>query len=299
MSQRNSGAQRTAEALQRWAEALPADSYTVRLVHVETKGRAESRHYSAGELANAAGWLRHRNANGWHVYGRPADTRHILVDDLDQDGLDALGSRHRLAAVVETSAHNFQAWVSLPGAPANPGMATRAARILAARHGGDPGAADAWHLGRLPGLCNRKPMYEAADGRFPWVLLRHAGAGCCPAGHALLREAAGAPPPADAGAVPAGRLQVRRRDPAAEYAAAEAIVAGLLAPGIRLDRSRLDYGVASRLLRLGLSPAQVELVLLQGPKSSGLARAQAQRYARRTIAAARRAVCDTGAAGPA
>ena len=43
------------------------------------------------------------------VYARPEDTRHVLLDDLDADGLDALLRKRSPAAVVETSPACFQA----------------------------------------------------------------------------------------------------------------------------------------------------------------------------------------------
>jgi hypothetical protein len=50
-------------------------------------------------------------------------------------------------------------------------LSTLAARNLAERFGGDKGAADWRHFGRLAGLTNRKSKHRAADGRYPFVRL--------------------------------------------------------------------------------------------------------------------------------
>ncbi|MBL8209676.1 MAG: hypothetical protein JNK87_03140 [Bryobacterales bacterium] len=70
---------------------------------------------------------------------------------------------------METSPGNFQAWLNhgrvLPRAES-----TAAARALAEHFGGDRGAADWRHFGRLAGLTNRKPRYESS-GLYPFVRL--------------------------------------------------------------------------------------------------------------------------------
>jgi hypothetical protein len=78
--------------------------------------------------------------------------------------------------VVETSPGNFQAWVN-HGATLDRRKSTAAARALADRFGGDPGAADWRHFGRLAGFCNRKRQYQRSDGLFPFVRIteQHVG----------------------------------------------------------------------------------------------------------------------------
>jgi hypothetical protein len=72
--------------------------------------------------------------------------------------------------VVETSPGNFQAWLKhsreLPR-----DLSTLAARSLADEFGGDRGAADWRHFGRLAGLTNRKPRHMGGNGLFPFVHL--------------------------------------------------------------------------------------------------------------------------------
>ncbi|PYT22260.1 MAG: hypothetical protein DMG58_30520 [Acidobacteria bacterium] len=54
--------------------------------------------------------------------------------------------------VVETSPSNFQAWLKHPE-PLDKQLSTAAARTLAERFGGDVGAADWRHFGRLSGFA--------------------------------------------------------------------------------------------------------------------------------------------------
>jgi hypothetical protein len=55
-----------------------------------------------------------------------------------------------------------------------------AARTLAERYGGDKGAADWRHFGRLSGVTNRKAKYCGADGRYPFVRLIEASGAAYP-----------------------------------------------------------------------------------------------------------------------
>jgi hypothetical protein len=75
------------------------------------------------------------------------------------------------AAVIETSPGNFQAWLKHPEQLSKE-LGTAAARKLAERFGGDPGAADWRHFGRLAGFTNRKRAYRNAEtGLHPFVKL--------------------------------------------------------------------------------------------------------------------------------
>ncbi len=53
-------------------------------------------------------------------------------------------------------------------------LSTLAARKLAEQFGGDCGAADWRHFGRLSGLTNRKAKYMTEGGLFPFVRLTRA-----------------------------------------------------------------------------------------------------------------------------
>jgi len=75
------------------------------------------------------------------------------------------------AVVVQTSPGNFQAWLKHPE-KLDKEMGTAAARALAERFGGDTGAADWRHFGRLSGFTNRKQKYcDPATGLHPFVKL--------------------------------------------------------------------------------------------------------------------------------
>ena len=280
----------TTRALERWAAALPAAFYDIRLV-AEEGGNALLRRFDARALAKSAGWLRHMNAAGAHGYGRPADPRHVMVDDIDEDALDALRAAHAVAAVIETSPHNHQAWVTVSAGPVEPAVAAMAARLLAARYDGDAGAASAVQVGRLPGLKNLKEIHCRADGRQPWTLLLHAHACVNPAGPALLAEAEAALARTHADmsrpVLPQRRrTALARTDATAEWQEAARRVAAQLPAGAALDRSRVDAAMARRLLARGADRDRVVAAVLAGSKAQGLLPAAARRYAERTVAAA-------------
>jgi hypothetical protein len=92
------------------------------------------------------------------------------------------------AAVVETSPGNFQAWVKHPE-PLGKELGTAAARRLAETFGGDLGAADFRHFGRLAGFTNRKAKYRDPDtGLHPFVKLIEAHGSVYPEANRFLTE---------------------------------------------------------------------------------------------------------------
>ncbi len=259
----------------------------VRLVPAEDDARAIVRRYGRAQLLSAVGFLRARNAAGMHVYGLPACDRAILVDDLDADALDALRTRHRIAAVVETSPANRQAWIRIGAASVPASLATAAARLLARRHGGAVCAARQDQVGRLPGFTNRKGLHRGSDGLHPYALLREArggtdGARLLEAARAELarpREAPGTVVAPEAAGPP-------RRPPAEGWREGAARVAAGLPPGAALDRSRADYAIASRLLRRGTPQDRVAAVLLAGARAAAMPPQAAAAYVARTLRAA-------------
>ena len=97
--------------------------------------------------------------------------RHALTDDLCEDALDQLdadGTR-----------------VTLSRDEIEPHVATAAAKLLAQRYGGDPGAANWRQMGRLPGFTNRKEIY-CEDGLYPWTGLARPVRRDVPPGAAML-----------------------------------------------------------------------------------------------------------------
>ncbi len=92
------------------------------------------------------------------------------------------------AVVVETSPANFQAWLKHPEKLSKE-IGTAAARALARRFGGDPGAADWRHFGRLSGFTNKKPAYrDPATGLHPFVKLIEDDGGTYTEAHRFLSE---------------------------------------------------------------------------------------------------------------
>lgn len=279
-----SGADHTRLAVQRWMAALPSPAYDLRLLPPGPE-RPVCRMLSAGQVLGCLGWIRARNAAGAHVYCRPASTAHLLVDDLDPDGVAALAERHRIAAVVETSPWNHQCWVTVGAEPIPAALAAAAARLLCRRFAGDPGAAGARQLGRLVGTTNRKDRHERADGSYPYVVLRQAQAGVDPAAPKLLAEAevmlrTAVPLPGSSVAVNAMTR--------AEAAAGAAWLARVLLAGTALDRSRADLAIVRRVLRRGGDPDFARSVVLAGAKAQEMPEAAAQAYAARTVSAALR-----------
>jgi hypothetical protein len=96
-----------------------------------------------------------------------------LIDDLTAESIERMRAEgFRPALVVETSPGNFQAWLK-HSRRLSKELSTAAARALAQEFGGDLGAADWRHFGRLAGFTNRKEKYEV-DGLFPFVILSQA-----------------------------------------------------------------------------------------------------------------------------
>jgi hypothetical protein len=130
------------------------------------------RTWDARTLLKSIPWLRLQNADGRNIYVRPKGEHELsLVDDLTADAVRRMkASGFAPALVVETSPENFQTWLKHPR-PLPRELSTLAARRLAEEFGGDPGAADWRHFGRLSGLTNRKPKYMSERGLFPFVRL--------------------------------------------------------------------------------------------------------------------------------
>jgi len=142
-----------------------------------------TRQGSADEIVAGIGWLKAMNVQGNDISVRPVGSSGlVLVDDLSATALKEL-NRDGLtpAAVAETSAGTYQAWVRVSDGPLLPDIATEAAREMAARYGGDPNSADWRQEGRLAGFTNQQPEHTRADGQQPYVRLREARGGDAPA----------------------------------------------------------------------------------------------------------------------
>lgn len=167
---------RTTRAAQQQIAAMGIQVFEVGLFKPSAaeEGRAVMipRIWDSATLIRSIPWLRMQNADGRNIYVRPKGEHDLsLVDDLNADAVKRMkATGFAPAAVVETSPGNFQAWLKHPHQLPRE-SSTVAARKLAVEFGGDRGAADWRHFGRLAGFTNRKPKYMTANGLFPFVRL--------------------------------------------------------------------------------------------------------------------------------
>jgi hypothetical protein len=292
-------ANKTHSELTEFRFGLPANSYSIRLVPGDgcSEHRAIPTTYSVAQLisADTSRFLRARNKEGYHVYGRPDANRHILIDDLCEDGLAKLiADDLQPAFVVETSKANFQAWITVARGELPPALATSAAKLLAARYGGDPRSAHEKQLGRLPGLTNRKAKYESG-GLYPFAKQRSKprprvapGAGRLIAEAQRLLEANELSPFTLGGG---GHHETSMIDITMTPDEGRDIYSEVqdelkvLYPSVTevRDRSRLDYAIARFLYRRGFTHDEIAEILLHGSEKAA---ERGFEYAYRTARAA-------------
>lgn len=168
------GAEYTQTLITDYVFALRADNFLLRLVYADKRHCTIKQSYNLRTLVKieTIRFLRARNSEGYHVYGRPDATQYILVDDLD---LDKLAAMHKdgicTRCVVQTSPGNFQAWVKVSREAITFDEARTCSKLLAQRYETDKGVATRMHFGRLPGLTNRKDDYIDETGRYPFTAL--------------------------------------------------------------------------------------------------------------------------------
>lgn len=171
--------QRTRDVVTRQITAMSASTFEVGLFKREAERSNECamipRTWDVEHVLNSIAWMRLQNLGGRNIYVRPAGEHNLtLIDDLKANSLHEMSTAgFQPALVVETSPDNFQAWLKHPRALSRD-VSTAAARKLAEQFGGDVGAADWRHFGRLAGFTNRKAKYQSAEGLFPFVRLRSA-----------------------------------------------------------------------------------------------------------------------------
>ena len=165
---------RTTVAVSRQIGAMGADLFEVGLFKPDAlQGEAimVPRVWDRDALMRSVPWLRFQNRDGRNIYVRPSGEHNLsLIDDLPPDRIGAMkASGFAPALVIETSPGNYQAWLKHPRV-LNKGLGTVVARALAEKFGGDIGAADWRHYGRLSGFANRKAKhYDVASGLYPFV----------------------------------------------------------------------------------------------------------------------------------
>jgi hypothetical protein len=184
---------RTTEAVHQQMAAMGSDLFEVGLFKPDAAGGQPvmlPRVWDQSALLRSLAWLRYQNRDGRNIYIRPRGEHNLsLLDDLTWTAVDTLArSGFAPAVVVETSPGNYQAWVKHSEALSKE-EGTAAARALAERFGGDPGAADWRHFGRLAGFTNRKEKYrDPVTGLHPFVKLIEASGNVYPQAQAFLTE---------------------------------------------------------------------------------------------------------------
>jgi hypothetical protein len=167
---------RTAVAVRQQITAMGSQLFEVGLFKPDA-GPTESvmipRIWDTDQVIKSVSWLRRQNYEGRNIYIRPRGEHDLsMVDDLTMSAVTAMREAgYAPAAVVETSPGNYQAWMKHANR-VNKEISTAAARTLAEKFGGDRGAADWRHFGRLAGFTNRKAKYlDASTGLYPFVRL--------------------------------------------------------------------------------------------------------------------------------
>jgi len=166
----------TLEAVEKQSCAMGVQLFDVGLFDPNAaEGAMLPRLWNLDTLLRSVSWLRLKNAEGRHIYIRPASEHGLsLIDDATIQVVERLRSEgFAPAVVVETSPGNFQAWLR-HGQILPKHLSTVAARLLASRYGGDLASADWRHYGRLAGFTNRKDKHRKTDGTFPYVRLHEA-----------------------------------------------------------------------------------------------------------------------------
>jgi len=166
--------ERAIAAVVQQINAMGCELFEVGVFRPETSRTDASmllRVWSGDTLLRCIPWLQLENDDGRHVYIRPNGEHNLsLIDDLTAGAVTAMRCEgFHPALVVETSPSNFQAWLKHPE-PLGKELSTATARALAEKFGGDAGAADWRHFGRLSGFENRKRKYQdVTTGLFPVV----------------------------------------------------------------------------------------------------------------------------------
>ena len=166
----------THRAVEQQIAAMAASAFEVGLYNPEAERAGAPvmipRTWDVPSLLRSVSWLRFQNAAGRNIYVRPRGEHNLsLVDDLSASAIERMKQTgFAPAVVVETSPGNFQAWLKHPQSLPKE-LSTATARQLAREFGGDVGAADWRHFGRLAGFTNRKEVRRQENGLFPYVRL--------------------------------------------------------------------------------------------------------------------------------
>ena len=175
-AERSNTIDKTRRPVEQQVAAMGSELFEVGLYNPNA-GTGESvmipRVWDAETVARSVSWLRHQNREGRNIYIRPKGEHDLsMIDDLTADAVSAMRENgFNPALIVETSPGNYQAWLK-HHERLSKDESTAAARKLAEKFGGDRGAADWRHFGRLSGFTNRKAQhFDARTGLYPFVRL--------------------------------------------------------------------------------------------------------------------------------
>ena len=265
--------------LARQLHALPAAQYAFAVF----RPRNVRRVWRARHAMRSIDWLAERNAGGGRVCLRPATTACVLVEDADADALEALaGDGLAPAVVVDNGAGALQAWFRLGVAP-EPKVATRVAKMLAARSGANPATAAFDRFGLAAGFV--LPGAAGGDGARALVRVVEARGRVAVRGEALVAEAeevlrrrAGACAPG-----PDEDAPRRPRDPPRAFLARElARLARRYGPAT--DRARALSAAVRRMAVAGYERAEVVETLAASRTVRRLKAGHEAEYAERVAA---------------
>lgn len=310
-------AKTTESEVERWMRAMPAEQYDIRAIWHDKSDksvRPHNRKVGADKVEDLISFFKAENAKGYNVVGRAVDYRYIFLDDISKEVWDRMiGDGFRPCVVVESSPRNFQAFVDA-GEGTEEHVAKALARSISARYGGDPGSADAHHLGRVPGFTNRKMKYRGGDGLYPYAGLKTASRRVCPVtsemrtsseiiglAAAFQAEKEGTRSAADwvketqaspSGGGGASAENGSLRDPGnAQRTYQRGIEFFYSKYGSDTDRSRADYGVAYWMMKRGFPEDSIVAAISTGEKAIG--QSDPILYAARTVMKARAEFCKT------
>lgn len=185
---------RTGEVVRRQIVAMGGTTFEMGLFKSDAIERARStmilRTYAAEAVFKVIPWLKFENYRGRNIFIRPYGEHNLsMVDDLSFDSIRRMkAAGFSPALVIETSPGNFQAWLKHPHVLPKE-LSTAVARALAKDFGGDIGAADWRHFGRLAGFTNRKLRHRDSEGLFPFVKLCEASGALYERAETLISQA--------------------------------------------------------------------------------------------------------------
>src|ERR1700683_3935927 len=191
--QSSSASDRTTIAVMQQIAAMGSDLFEVGLFKPDaepTESVMIPRVWDTSHVIKSVPWLRHQNCEGRNIYIRPKGEHDLnMGDDLTTGAVSAMKQAgFNPAVIVETSLGNYQVWLK-HSERLNKEVSTAAARALAEKFGGDRGAADWRHFGRLAGFTNRKVKHlDASTGLYPFVRLIEADGGVYPDAERFLAD---------------------------------------------------------------------------------------------------------------